>query len=522
MTEVLVHAPTRSLVFRADDPFAIRGMIPQSRTLDYGDYNANIRVKWTSESVRLLRNLGINAPWPANGLYQFPGKYKPMVHQRGMVDFYLQHDRGFNLSEMGVGKTAATLWAADILMNERSVRKALVLAPLSALERTWQQDIFDVLMHRNCAIVHGTRDQRAKALASNVDFYILNHDGISIDVINEAIHARDDIDLVIVDEGSEFRNAGTGKYKALRKMLRKEQRVWWITGTPCPNAPTDAWAQARIINPNGVPQFMGSFRRSTMMQVSQFKWVPRPGSNEIAFKAMQPAVRYLKKDCLDLPPVVTIDKQAQLTKEQRTAYQAMHSFMVADAAEHQITAVNAADQIGKLRQILCGSVKDPETDDYVVLPHEPRLEVLKEVIDGAAAKVIVIVPFKGIIQSLEKELSKDYSVGVLNGDVSINRRNEIITNFKTTPDPHILLCHPKVMAHSLNLTEADVIVFYAPIYSNDQFQQVIERFNRKGQTRKMTIARIAAHPLEWAIYKMVDTRKISQESILALYKIAIA
>jgi len=93
---------------------------------------------------------------------------------------------------------------------------------------------------------------------------------------------------------------------------------------------------------------------------------------------MQPAVRYLKKDCLTFRRSSQSTSRRSWTKEQRTAYQAMHSFMVADAAEHQITAVNAADQIGKLRQILCGSVKDPETDDYVVLPHEPRLEVLKK------------------------------------------------------------------------------------------------------------------------------------------------
>jgi hypothetical protein len=73
------------------------------------------------------------------------------------------------------------------------------------------------------------------------------------------------------------------------------------------------------------------------------------------------------------------------------------------------------------------------------------------------------------------------------------------------------------MAHGLNLTEADMLIFYAPIYSNDEFQQVTERFNRAGQTRKMTIIRIAAHPVEWQIYKMVDNKKVTQDNILNLY-----
>ena len=130
----------------------------------------------------------------------------------------------------------------------------------------------------------------------------------------------------------------------------------------------------------------------------------------------------------------------------------------------------------------------------------------------------MVVPFKGIIQVLAKEIGYHHSVGVLNGDVSIKSRNEIISNFKNTDHPHTLLCHPKVMSHGLNLTEADTLVVYAPIYSNDEFEQLKERFNRAGQTRKMTIVRIGAHKLEWDIYRLLDTRRVSQESILDLYK----
>ena len=141
-----------------------------------------------------------------------------------------------------------------------------------------------------------------------------------------------------------------------------------------------------------------------------------------------------------------------------------------------------------------------------------------EAIGHAIAKVIVIVPFKGILHELARDIGKQYSVGVLNGDVSANQRKQIIHNFKTTLDPHVLLCHPKVMSHGLNLVEADTTIFYAPIYSNSQNQQVIERFNRAGQVNKMTIVRIAAHPLEWEIYNQTDVATQTQMSTLDLYK----
>jgi len=140
-----------------------------------------------------------------------------------------------------------------------------------------------------------------------------------------------------------------------------------------------------------------------------------------------------------------------------------------------------------------------------------------ECIEQAAAKVFVIVPFKGIIHALATEVSKVYTVGVLNGDVPIAQRNEIIKNFKTTDSPHVLLCHPQVMSHGLNLTEADMCVFYAPIYSNDQAQQVVERFNRSGQTRPMTVVRIGGHKLEWDIYSLIESRRLGQQQILDMY-----
>jgi hypothetical protein len=80
-----------------------------------------------------------------------------------MSEFLTLHKRAFNLSEMGTAKTNAALWAADWLMKTGRVQKALVLSPLSTLDRVWKQDIFDTLMHRRCAIVHGTREKRKSA-----------------------------------------------------------------------------------------------------------------------------------------------------------------------------------------------------------------------------------------------------------------------------------------------------------------------------------------------------------------------
>src|SRR5690242_6114017 len=252
---MLVHQETKSLLLSVPDVLSIREVLPErTKALNHPDYN--LAVHHTLDAVKVLRNLGIEAPAPIRFQYRWPGKFKPYAHQVVMSEFLTLHRRAFNLSEMGTMKTNAALWASDWLMETGRVDKCLVLSPLSTLERVWMTDIFDTLMHRKCTIAHGTRAKRISALQADVDFYIMNHDGLGIAEIVDLIFKRPDINLIIVDEASMFRNPTTRKYKALAKLCsRHDIRLWLLTGTPCPNDPTDAWALAKLVSPDRVPKF---------------------------------------------------------------------------------------------------------------------------------------------------------------------------------------------------------------------------------------------------------------------------
>lgn len=513
---------TNGRVFlRSRDPDRIKQFLPgQVEEVDWK--NHNLAVDHSLAATKILRNMGVQVPSPIRYRYHFPRPAhikKPFAHQITTSEFLTLHRRGFVLNEMGTAKSASALWAADYLMQEGEVNRALIVAPLSTLERVWRDEVFNFIMHRRALVLHGSADRRLKLFSTQADFYIINYEGL--ETLLPALKKRSDINLLIVDEAAAYRNGQTRRYEVLQRAMlamKDDLRLWLMTGTPCPNDPTDAWALARLVDRTKVPQYFTTWKREVMQQVTTYKWVPRVGSHERAFSVLQPAVRFRKEDCLDLPPVTYESRQVEITPEQMAAYRRMRQFMVAYTEGHQIDAVNAADQINKLRQILLGSVKDPDTGEYVTLPHAPRLNVLKECISEASAKVIVIVPFKGITQALEEELSKTYSCAIVNGDVSPTKRNAIWKAFKEEKDPHVVLCHPQVMAHGLTLTEADTMVFYGPIYSNEQSQQVIERINRPGQKRPMTIIRMGGMQLEWGIYQAVEARRAMQDTILDLYQ----
>jgi SNF2 family DNA or RNA helicase len=524
---MIIHTPSRSLLLKVR-PAALatlRNIFPaHSRPVDYQGHN--LALPHSLPVVKVLRNMQIKAPSPIRYYYDWPrpARFKQVFdHQVTTAEFLTLHPRCFCLNEMGTAKSASTLWAIDYLMTLGLVHRVVIVAPLSTLQQVWLNEIFDVCMHRTALVLHAAADKRRALLAREVDIYIVNPAGLRI--LQKDISARKDIDLIVVDEAATYRNATTEQYKTLEKTI-KGKKLWLLTGAPCPNAPTDAWALARLVDPSRVPPYFTQFKRATMNQLSQYKWVPRPGSHEIAYQAMQPAIRFKKSECLSLPPVTYSNRACELSDEQKHAYSQMKQHLVADArGGHIITAANAADKIGKLRQILCGAVKNPATGDYVTLDHKPRLAVLMEAIEQASAKVLVIVPFKGIVRVLHAELQAWHNyqgdgrrVELVNGDVSVRDRNRIFQDFRDDPSLTELVCHPKVMAHGLNMTEADLVIFYAPIYSNDQAMQVMDRINRPGQTRHMTILRIVANALERDIYAVVEGRALTQESILSLYK----
>jgi hypothetical protein len=90
-----------------------------------------------------------------------------------------------------------------------------------------------------------------------------------------------------------------------------------LTGTPASQAPTDAFGLAKIINPDGVPRFFGSFKDLTMQKITEFKWVPRPRAENVVHKALQPAIRFTKEECLDLPEMTYTTREVPLNSHSR-------------------------------------------------------------------------------------------------------------------------------------------------------------------------------------------------------------
>ena len=506
----------RALMFNTRKGSQITALIPKSKVVDSKDGVDRIVVNWDYDESRLLRNLGVrNVPSPIIGRYEWPGMYTPFDHQRDTAAFLATHPRCFVFNEAGTGKTAAAAWAADYLMKKGQVTKVLIVCPVSIMDTAWRADLFRTLMHRKVAIAQGSRTQRTKVLQGDYEFVIINFDGIK--VVREEL-ADYGFDLIIVDEANAVKSVSTDRWKALASLVTPTTRLWLMTGTPASQSPLDAYGLAKLVNPEAVPRFFGRFRDSVMIKINQYKWVPRQDAQEMVHKVLQPAIRFSKAECLDLPDLLYSTREVPLTAQQAKYYDAIKKQMIAMAAGEEITAVNAASMLNKLLQISQGAVYTDDRD-VVEFDSSNRLRELMDVIDQTEQKVLVFVPYRHTLQMLtEKVAAAGYVARVIHGGVSAPQRAEIIKQFQTEDDVRILLMVPQATAHGITLTRANQVVWWGPVSSTEIYLQANSRAHRAGQKHNVTVTHLQGSPVERRVYTMLQNKIDLHNELVDLYR----
>lgn len=448
--------------------------------------------------------------------YKWSGEYKPFDHQKKTAAFLTSYKKSFCFNEQGTGKTASAIWASDFLIEQGLLKRVLVVCPLSIMDSAWRQDLDTFASHHSVDIAHGDKSKRAETLLGSSRFVVINYDGVKIveDVIVKA-----GFDLIIVDEATHYKNPQSQRWKTLNRIVNKTDcGLWMMTGTPAAQSPVDAYGLAKLVNPNSVPRFFSGFRDQVMIQQSRFTWVPKPSAIHTVHAALQPAIRFTKEQCLDLPDMLYTKRRVALTRQQKVYYDKLRKEMVLELSEDSVTAVNAAVALNKLLQISSGAAY---TDDGGVIAFDidNRYKVLKEAIDETEQKVLVFVPFKHTIKILADRLQEDgVKTEVIQGSVSATRRSDIFKRFQEEKYPRVLVIQPQSAAHGVTLTAANTVVWWSPTPSLETYAQANARVHRAGQVNKCIVVQLEGSTAERRMYKLLDKKIDVHSQITNLYK----
>lgn len=481
--------------------------VPESKVLD----DSRILVRWTLDNCNRLSLAGFDPPTPFRLFYEWKN-IVPFQHQIRSAEFITAHLRCGVWNEQGLGKTLTAVGASDYLLGRGKIQRVLIICPISVMRSAWVQDFQTGAPHITVAIAHGTADRRKAVIASAAQVVIINPDGVHI-VVDQL--AKGGFDLIVVDEATAYQDTGTRRYKALAKLIKPHTRVVLMTGTPASQSPVHAFGLGRLLGT--APKYKQDWEAMVMIKQSRFVSVAKVDAPQHVQRILTPSIRFTKEQCLDLPERTYVNRDTEMSTEQKKAYDTLKKDMVLELEGGKVTASNAAVLLGKMMQISAGALYGPDRQP-ISLNAEPRYEALMDIIHGTERKVIIFCNFRSSIAAISERLTKEGVVNdVIHGGVSANDRSALIFRFQNMPDLRVLVLQTAAAAHGITLTAADTVVWWGPPMSVELYKQANDRPHRIGQKHNVTVYHLLSSYAERKAFRDLQAGVSLNDSILSLF-----
>ena len=391
------------------------------------------------------------------------------------------------LLDPGLGKTATWLGAFCTLKALGYVNKMLVVAPLLPMYGTWPTEIdkYEEFKHLTWCFLHGP-DKDYNVRNVDADIYFINPEGIQwlVDAVDPSTIA----DVLCVDESTKFKNSGSKRFKALRRIFPKFDRRWIGTGTPAPNGLEDLFAQIFILDGGAaLGQYISHFRNRWFYTEpwNQYKYIPQPQALGEITDAIAPLVIQMSaEDYLDMPPLFVVDKRVQLPEQAMKLYKEIETDFIGtnSSTESVLVAPSAAAAGAKCRQIANGAVytEHPEWERV----HNAKLEMLDELCEEIGEHPILIVyEFQ---HDADRITCNDHLNWPNLTGMSGSCLTGMLDKFNAGKIPRLLIQSSK--AHGLNIQAAcHHMIWFGLTWNWEDYKQMVDRLYRQGQKANMVM-----------------------------------
>lgn len=413
------------------------------------------------------------------------------------------------LLDMGLGKTLTTLAAIDEIQNIFSEdHKILIVAPKKVAEETWTTEIEKWHFDFTYSKVLGSEGKRIEALETEADIYLINRENVTWLV--EYYKTKWPFTFVVIDELSSFKSSKSKRFRALRKIRPKVQRLVGLTGTPAPNSLIDLWPQIYLMDRGDRLEtsqtrfkdkyFVPDKRNGPII----YSWALRDGAEaEIYNKIEDICVSMKAKDYLKLPPRTNNVVSVKLSNMK--AYKQLEADLVLEFKNKEISAANSAVLANKLLQMANGAIYDD--DKTTVAIHNDKLDALEDIVEESQGQpILVFYQYQHDLERLKKRFPQAEEL------TSVDKWN--------SGKIPILLCHPQSAGHGLNLQKGGhIIVWFGLTWSLEYYQQANARLDRQGQTEPVIVHHIVAeNTVDEKVLRILQGKEKNQNALLEAVK----
>lgn len=461
--------------------------------------------------------------------------------------------------EMGTGKAKQMIDTAFHLWRSGKIQSLVVVAPngvhanfAGELRIHAFDDAYHVVTYHSSRAGTKTQQRAVSALTEaplrgGLRILAISYDAIATEAGFEAASEllKKYPGMLVLDESTAIKTPGskrTKKAMALGK-LAAYRRI--ADGTPLAEGPFDIYSQLQFLHPeywkrHGMSSFFvfkamfGKFvTRKAAGGARQYQHLLEYTNLDYLAKLVSDvSTRYLKEDCLDLPPKLYKKLTFQLSNKQRDLYEALEdSLRVELNSDVKMEAPAAIVRMMRLQQIASGyavgeeKVDIPEYEhppkdaeealaraeaalqrgkrvemDIVPPEDNPRLQLLLSYLEGCHHKAIIWARFTRDIELITQALGERCLR--YDGTTGTKEREEALNRFRDPAGPQFICINLAALSRGVTLVIAKTVIYYTNSFHLIQRLQSEDRAHRIGQDEKVQyVDLVAANTVDEHIVK---------------------
>lgn len=471
----------------------------------------------------------------------FTFKTRPWVHQFREFEYSRDFIAWGLLWQMRTGKTKVIIDTAAHLFQRGKI-DGVIIVTRSGVHANWIRREFP----KHCSVPYQAQYWEAERLTQRqyrrdlIKLALVKRELLVLSVNTEsAIRPKAQLFLkelvrkrlmLIVDECHDFRTPSSKWTKMIHRLAKHCLYRRILTGTNNGNSPLGNWAQFEILEPQalGFKKFTQFRKRYAVLTLEHLK-NPRTGLptgrafykvdgyqrlEELQHSIDRLSSTILRRDCPDLPPLVSSSYDVDLTVEQRRVYRELkRDFMTELASGVILTAREAGVRQLKLQQVLSNFMIDPDGRTHIINTRcNPRLEALLTLVDDLDEKIIIWCRFQVDLDIITEAFQQRHlNFVAYHGRVSKKDRIIAETRFREDPNCRLFLGQPQSAGLGLDLSAAGVIIWYSHTSDIVIRDQANERATEKGSTAVAVIDLITPKSVDERYMDILEDKRSTNE-----------
>ena len=426
---------------------------------------------------------------------------EPWEHQLKALDYLMLHKAAALYTDMGSGKTKVCI---DLIVNKAF--KFTVVVTTKKGCSVWVKEFgkhCDLEKEKICVLdlsksstsIKVSRLAKTFARAAKNDLklvIIINYDSIWLRPFGDKL-LKYPIDCVICDESHKIKSPSSKCSWYLKRIGKRVNNRYLVTGTPTPESPLDIYAQYRFLDPSIFGTNFDVFRNeyenvdimATMNAGFRVLYKSKPYKNLDTLKEKMYSCAFYVTPDLKLPPQTFIDYEYEPTKELIEIYKELNKEGVYINDDGILETNNALTKALRKQQLLSGCLpleSSDFTEKFVKTVDYSRKEAFQELLSEIPSHepVVVFAKFRhdfDMIKLACKELHRGYS------EISGVKDTEAEWQAGKTS---VIAVHYQSGSESIDLTKARYYIGYSGSHSYGLYSQSIKRVHRPGQERPVT------------------------------------